>query len=208
MRKTKESEYRIYEIGFSMLDSRYLLRVQDINDVVANRHFVVGGHMKLSKAAKENLFGVSESIDEESIPSVLRNVLNIEDTVLPRYESLNQGNLRSVVLVGHSLHGEVNLLRMFGVDITSHPTVIGIFDTTPVARSVLGKGDSLELLSKALRFPYKNLHSATNDAKFTLRALIMLVHRSLREFPSTEFEDTVFKTEEGRKLAWLQAVTR
>lgn len=86
--------------------------------------------------------------------------------------------------------------------------VIKIVDTQTLAKSVLGKGGSVEYPLKAFRIPYKNLHSAANDANLTLKAFLMLIHLTLRQFPCPEFNGTVFRTEEGRKLAWLQAVAR
>ncbi|CZT02674.1 uncharacterized protein RCO7_09381 [Rhynchosporium graminicola] len=185
-RRKKENEFRIYEMGISMLDSPRLLHEEHgIDDDIINRHF---------------------AISADNIPSVLRNALNIDDTASP--SSPNQPKLRRVILVGHSLWVDIHLLQIFGIDITLHPTVIRIFDTQSITISLLGKGYSVELLLKTFCIPYKNLHSATNDASFTLRVLIMLTHRSLRKFPSPKFEGTIIKTDESRKLSWLQVVAR
>ncbi|CZS89608.1 uncharacterized protein RAG0_00940 [Rhynchosporium agropyri] len=206
-RGKKENEFRIYEMGISMLDSRRLLHEEHgIDDDIINRHFVIGGSKKLMKAARENLFGISEAISADNIPSVLRNAVNIDDTASP--SSPNQPKLRRVILVGHSLWVDIHLLQIFGIDITLHPTVIRIFDTQSITMSLLGKGYSVELLLRTFCIPYKNLHSATNDANFKLRGLIMLTHRSLRRFPSPKFEGTIIKTDESRKLSWLQVVAR
>lgn len=123
---------------------------------------------------------------------------------------MKEAKLRNIVVVGHSFHGDCKLLREAGVDmnISTLPMVIKIVDTLTIARSVLGKGGSVESLLKAFRIPYMNLHSAANDANLTLKALLMLIHRSLRQFPSPELHGTVFKTQASRRLAWLQAVAR
>ncbi|PVH81219.1 hypothetical protein DL98DRAFT_587677 [Cadophora sp. DSE1049] len=178
-RSRKDAEYKIYEIGISMLDTRHILNCE-ASDAITH-HFVV---------------------------DVITEALSMVDTETSSSPLPQQHKLSNIVLIGHGIHTDTKLLLSAGLDITHLPTVIKTLDTQTLSKPILGKNYSLSLLLQALKIPHKNLHSAANDANFTLKAFIMLVHRSVREFPSPGFEIMVFRTVEGRKLAWLQAVAR
>ena len=80
-RRKKESDFRIYEIGFSMLDTRKILEKDlPLGHAITTRHFVVGGHRRQTKAAKENIFGISEAIEADNLPAIIRETLSIKDT--------------------------------------------------------------------------------------------------------------------------------
>ena len=90
-----------------------------------------------------------------------------------------------MVLVGHGLRTDLLVLRRRGIRFEEVKTVIGILDTTYIARDLLGINFRLEALLKFLLYPIKNIHLPGNDANYTLRVLLLLAYYGLRSSHSS-----------------------
>jgi hypothetical protein len=85
---------------------------------------------------------------------------------------------RRIALVGHGFESDRHVLQRLEVDLKG--SVITTFDTRIFASEVLSplRDGSLRGILEALQCPFNNLHSAGNDANFTLRCLLLLAEKS------------------------------
>lgn len=183
----------IVEIGVSMLDTRCFTLDNPAGSLVT-RHFVVGGYKRLVHKSKEFHFGTSEHLDKKDINDVILKLLHIPDGI----EGLLQHRYRKIVLIGHGLRGDLLNLRRRGIMFEEVRTIVAKFDTTYIARDVLGLNFRLGSLLKMLNCPNENLHNAGNDANFALRAPLLLVYYGLR--PSASSPDAI------RSLTYFKAL--
>lgn len=170
-----KKEYRISQMGIATLDTRDLGCVFPLPtgvDLISTQLFNIG---HWPEANKKLLFGECTPITADDVKAVLVNALCVPD------DRTVMGHFRDIVLVGHSLDQEVNIMSQFGLNLTDIAPIIATLDTHRISNKELGKGFSLFTLLKELggvKMEHKDLfHNAANDANFTLRALLMLVTR-------------------------------
>ncbi|KAK7917026.1 hypothetical protein PG985_010634 [Apiospora marii] len=146
------------QVGLAVLDARDLGRDIKPGRVIATRNFVTGSPSYIKRASARFSFGKSIAIKTAAMLKRIKSVI-------PRD--------RHVILVGHSVRNELEMLRILGYDfVSSSMTVI---DTVRVANEVFGFwGGSLGELLVRLGCPFSHLHSGGNDASFTLRASLLL----------------------------------
>jgi hypothetical protein len=187
----------IAEIGISMLDTRNFSSHTPAGSLVslATRHFVVGGHKRLVHTARGFHFGTSEHVDPDDVNEIILKLLHIPDEL----ESLTQRRYRNIVLVGHGLRSDLLILRKRGILFEEISTIVAKFDTTYMAKEVLGMNFRLQGLLQTLHCPDKNLHNAGNDANFALRALLLLAYYGLR--PSASSADAICMLTSFKALA-------
>jgi hypothetical protein len=122
------------------------------------------------------LFGESQRMLRRDIPQFLQNTISMKSPA---------GAPSKVVLVGHHVHAELDILQEIGIDLRDHKlySIEGILNIATLTREVglpFTKLPSLGTVLKYLGIPFQKcrLHNAGNDAHFTLRALLMLAAKS------------------------------
>jgi DNA polymerase III epsilon subunit-like protein len=104
--------------------------------------------------------------------------------ILPTLESLISRS-RNIVLIGHDIRNELNVLQVLKFDL--HTSIVGILDIQRIALELFQTGPStLTSVLEALECPYNKLHTAGNDAYFTLKALLLLAERSCDNITTDE----------------------
>lgn len=147
------------QTGIAMLDTRDIDHEKDPCGLITTSQFVTGSPTYIANASKKFFFGTSTAIE----PSAL----------LESIMSMIPDN-RNIILIGHAVHVELAILTKLGFDLTAS-NILGILDTQCLAYKVLGSFKfSLKTLLRKLHCPFTHLHSAGNDAHFTLRAALLL----------------------------------
>lgn len=145
------------QVGLAVLDTKELCQVPP-DKLTSTYNFAAGSQSYVTKASNKFLFGETITIQSSAMADAIRSCI-------PK--------ARNVVFVGHAILNELQSLQALGFKFPKPPS--GILDTFQVANKVLqfwagSLGDLLVLLG----CPFNKLHSAGNDAKFTLRALLLL----------------------------------
>ena len=160
------------QIGLAILDTKEINRMPP-DKVISTHNFATGPPSYLSKASRKFMFGETIAIS----PS---NIVNHIQSSIP--------SDRNVVFVGHSIINDLQALQ--ALDFEYSVLLSSILDTFYVANEVLGCwGGSLGDLLLSLGCSFNRLHSAGNDANFTLRALLLLAARGFSKQQGEEGED-------------------
>jgi len=93
-----------------------------------------------------------------------------------------------IVLVGHGVRNELDLMELMNIDLC-HLPVVGVIDTHELFREAMGYPGKLRNVLSALNIPFRieTLHCAGNDAHYTLRAFLALLIQ--KQGPSARWED-------------------
>lgn len=174
----------VSQLGVSVFDSRQLLQSVEQYDIHSQNFTYTGG-----KRDRAFIFGEPARVPVHRIPGLLREIF---DT----HANLSGG----VVLVGHSLHMEIHQMDKFGISIESVPSIVGMIDTSILARDVLGLTGSLGRLLDTCGIPFHwgLLHCAGNDAHLTLRltlalTLQMVDRRLLNEDRKLAMQELIYR---------------
>ena len=178
------------QAGLAILDTRNIL---DPEPVISTQNFATGQHQYCARASKMFHFG-------KSITTRQQDMLENINSLIPQS--------RNIILVGHNILQDLRALKALGFDFEVFP--VGVLDTELLVREVipfwtgtLGELDIPLLVRKVipswtgtlgellteLNCPYGSLHSAGNDAHFTLRALILLAVRDCKTRTDAEYEE-------------------
>ncbi|EGX88142.1 Polynucleotidyl transferase [Cordyceps militaris CM01] len=153
------------QTGLAVLDTKDLHRV-NTTKIISTYNLITGSPSYILKSSKKFLFGNSSTIRP---PEILKSITSI----IPEN--------RVIVLIGHSVRCEVDVLAKLGFDFREN-SISGIIDTSRLANKVLGIcGNSLRELLTVLGCPFNKLHSAGNDAHFALRAALLLATRGCKD---------------------------
>ncbi|SMR45917.1 unnamed protein product [Zymoseptoria tritici ST99CH_1E4] len=171
----------VTELGLARLDMQHLEQgIQGSNIATAGRK------------RRNYLFDNYMRIDIAQLPKVIVNSLTGD---------------KQIILVGHGIAVEVGWLKKLGVPIEDLKSVVGIVDTTRLAREVLGCSRSLESVMSAIGIPYEDntFHCGGNDAFYTMQVfLAMLVRRAEEEMADLGgMEGSVYT--KVREMAWRAA---
>jgi hypothetical protein len=171
------------EVGVSILDTRDVFKLpslsSDFSDIISSESRRINHQIPLCRPTF--LFGTSDVIARDDLEQYLNSKILIKDE--------NSGN-RNIVIVGQEIRAERLAMKHIGVDLydfDKYPSVVGILDTRMLSYLVLEKSPeftyntSLDGLLESFGIPYQKeyLHVAGNDANFTLKALLMIVARSV-----------------------------
>ena len=168
------------QIGVAILDCRDLISSPPRNAILTY-NFVTGSPSYYTATAKKYLFGESIAIHQQNI------LFNLESLVPPS---------RNIILVGHGVGHDLSILRLLGFN----PSIRGILDTERIASKILPSiSTTLCGILTELQCPFQNLHTAGNDAYFTLRVLLLL---AIREYPEEEINSN-----HQEILSALEAIT-
>lgn len=166
------------QAGLAILDTKNLGSPR-IDHVISTYNFATGSSKYCTKASKRFLFGKSDTIRSSEL---LKSI----ESLMPRS--------RKIVLVGHDVSHDLRVLKHLKFDFQT--SVIGIIDTLWLANQVLSTHSrTLKDLLGEFQCPFDKLHSAGNDAHFTLRLLLLLAGYTKRN--DAEYED---------KLALLKSI--
>ncbi|KAK5691623.1 hypothetical protein LTR97_011617 [Elasticomyces elasticus] len=167
-------KYGVKEFGFAKLDTRDVIG----NALTPSPEMITGHNYALSDERMHGfMFGKTSKTDEVELATVIRDVLHVPDEQSNEYSTSTE---RRLVLVGHALQNELRILDGNGVDVANLHTVLGTMDTC----NSFGRGTTLKNLLASLHVPLPlnryskvvSLHNAGNDAHYTLRALLALLH--------------------------------
>uniref|UniRef100_A0A8H7TVB9 Gfd2/YDR514C-like C-terminal domain-containing protein n=1 Tax=Bionectria ochroleuca TaxID=29856 RepID=A0A8H7TVB9_BIOOC len=148
------------QVGLATLDTREL-HTSPPEKLISTNNLISGSSSYTSMVSSNVLFGTTAIIKPAE--------------VLQKIQSLIPSD-RDIILVGHGVRVELGILVALGF--TFSPRIASIIDTCGVTGEVLGSPHySLRELLKTLGCPHDRLHTAGNDAHFTLRAALLLVAR-------------------------------
>lgn len=154
------------QVGVAILDSRDLISSPP-QTAISAYNFVTGSPSYCAATTKKFLFGKTITIHQ-------RDVLSNLESLIPR--------TRNIILVGHGIGSDLKVLQLLGFNL--HTSIGGILDVGRIASKILPNIPStLSSILSELRCPFQNLHTAGNDAYFTLRVLLLL---AIRDYPEEE----------------------
>jgi hypothetical protein len=171
------------QVGIAILDTRILASSQ-LEKAILTYSFATGSPRYCTATTKNFLFGKTTTIRQQDILTTL-------ESLVPR--------TRNIALIGHDLKHDLHVLQILKFDLQT--SIVGILDTQKIASELLPDNSStLRDILQALQCPFDKLHTAGNDAQFTLRALLLLAEKSCtHSIISTRNQDT---------LASIQAIAQ
>lgn len=152
------------QLGIATLDTQEFCSAVHPKDIISTFNFATGPSRYLASVNIKFLFGETTQMSSSDI--------------VPKIESHIPGT-RPTILVGHGMAIELRVLQHLHFKLPK--SVIGIIDTQAITSQVFSSGHhwSLRHVLQEFQCPFDNLHSAGNDAHFTLRCLLLLVSRSV-----------------------------
>ncbi|RMJ16832.1 hypothetical protein CDV36_003455 [Fusarium kuroshium] len=149
------------QLGIATFDTNVLSQPdEDEEDLITTENYITGSESYIKKASDRFAFGESTTIQPLKAELVHRI-----DTALPKD--------RSIILVGHAVENELDIFHALGYTLT-HPNM-EVVNTVQVSNEVYGPWQcKLRSLLQWLGCPFNRLHSAGNDANFTLKAALLL----------------------------------
>ncbi|PVH77050.1 hypothetical protein DL98DRAFT_535087 [Cadophora sp. DSE1049] len=159
----KTGRIRLREVRISMLDTRDLCHQNiSLKEVISAQHY------RTVTDTKTFLFGKSVDISQDELVLILKRLFHLEDG-FPK-------PTRDLILVGHGLAFEVQVLKGLGIDLNLVPSLIEMFDTQFLGHEVFGKNFKCNLSNvvRAMGISGGFFHNAGNDANFSPRAMILL----------------------------------
>jgi len=194
----REGVIRVREMGISILDSRELIcHKKEPHEMIQTQNFRCQ-----KKPGSWYLFGQSTTVQQKEMGEILERALRQYDP---------NGKLRRVNITAHAVLTDLDTMRKcFGIDITDrdkYPSVVGVVDTELLSKTTFLMSElafesyMLQSILETLSVPYAFLHTAGNDANFTLKALLMLCVRYL------ETDDSIDPRQE-EKLAVIRCIAQ
>lgn len=109
---------------------------------------------------------------------------------------------RELALVGHDTQQDIKYLASLGVDIPDLKCIKRVLDIQSLHQSWrdLDNGSGLRTVLNDLGIQHRYLHNAGNDANYTLKALMGIVHESVRK------QEAVKNGREYELLGWATTV--
>ncbi|KAK5677430.1 hypothetical protein LTS10_010000 [Elasticomyces elasticus] len=162
----------VNQFGFAKLDTRDLIG-SAAGTAMAPADIISGHNYALARGRKDDfMFGKTTKTDSSELATRIKDVLQISD-IEKHLDTSTPG--RNIVLVGHSIQCELEVIENYSINLDDLSTVVGFIDT-----SNFGEALTLEklLVSFGLPLPRNrngvadSLHTAGNDAHYTLRALL------------------------------------
>ena len=156
------------QVGVAILDSRDLISSPP-QTAISTYNLITGSTSYCAVTEKRYLFDKTITIHQ-------RDILSNLESLIPR--------TRNIILVGHDIRNDLHVLQL--LDFNLHTSIGGILDLGRIASKLLPNIRlTLSSILSELRCPFQNLHTAGNDAYFTLRALLLL---AIRDYPEKEVD--------------------
>ncbi|MCJ1328290.1 hypothetical protein MMC10_004966 [Thelotrema lepadinum] len=152
------------QVGLAILDTKDINADQVSPDkLISTYNFSTGSLKYHTKASKKFMFG-------ETVRLCTSEIADHIQSLIP--------SSRNTVFVGHGVKSDIKALQSLNFQFPA--LLSAIIDTRQVANQVFGTfSRSLMGLLQRVECPFNRLHSAGNDANFTLRALLLLAVRGL-----------------------------
>ncbi|CAG9994626.1 unnamed protein product [Clonostachys byssicola] len=145
------------QVGLATLDTEELHTTLP-EELISTHNLILGPSDYTSKVSGNVLFGTKAIIEPAQ---VLKEI----QSLIPRD--------RDIILMGHGVHTELDILVRLGFTFSPRITII---DTLEVAKkAVKCHKYELKVVLRTLCCPHVKVHTAGNDANFTLRAALLLV---------------------------------
>ncbi|KAI0441890.1 hypothetical protein F4803DRAFT_576113 [Xylaria telfairii] len=185
----------ITQVGFASLDTRDLASLSvshNLNSLISVQMYQAEVPPQSRKATRKRrrpcIFAQTQYISQEEVPTVITENLRIQDDSEPDTPS---GQLRAIVLVGHSIREDLKVLHLLGIDISSIAPILAIIDTHTISRFILPPHHPnlpklpeqtfslMGVLAQLNCWPHPaTFHNAGNDAVYSLYAMLMLAVRN------------------------------
>ena len=170
------------QLGVATLDTQDFPTL-DPKDIISTFNFATGPPQSqyFKSAATKFLFGKTTQISYSDIVPKIKSYIP---------------EARPTILIGHDIANDLRVLQYLHFDLPK--SVIGIIDTMAVTSEVFSSKLrwSLRTVLEELQCTYDNLHSAGNDAHFTLRCLLLLVSKSVTVESVPKFQHRLKKLDE------------
>ena len=158
------------QVGVAILDSRHLISSPP-RIAISTYNFVTGSPSYCAATTKIYLFDKTITIHQ-------RDILSNLESLVPR--------TRNIILVGHGISNDLQVLQL--LDFNLHTSIGGNLDTGRIASKILPNIPiTLSSILSELQCPFQNLHTAGNDAYFTLRVSLLL---AIRDYAEEEVDST------------------
>ncbi|CAN8097250.1 unnamed protein product [Discula destructiva] len=169
----------VTEVGFGVLDTRDLKGVapgqgaENWSKLIQARHlrikeYLLVKNFKYVDGCPEKFqFGKSEIVGIDRIEKVCTGILSPKDS---------DGKPRRVVVVGHDIKQDIELLFGIDVDIYELPGLIDIIDNQRIQQhdAMFKDPQRLAVVLRALGIEHRYLHNGGNDAVYTLQSMLAL----------------------------------
>lgn len=120
---------------------------------------------------QECVFAETFHIHQRDLAATITQYLRIQ-------ASTHLDTIRKIVITGHSIKQDWNIIQRLGVDINRIAPIIGVVDTHSLSRYIIkdAPGFSLSDILTHFQCPYNSyeLHNAGNDATYTLYIMVLL----------------------------------
>jgi DNA polymerase III epsilon subunit-like protein len=178
----------ITELGVAVLDTNDAALVPPGNDATNWKQLIQAKHYRIYEyehltnttymAHTEGYtpkfrYGESETIRQSELATILHDLFHVSSA---------DNELRDVVLIGHDVRSDLDLLKLSQFDVTQLPTVKETLDSQALWRALNPPGgvqfqSSLNHLLVTLSIPFStvDLHNAGNDALLTMHAVLSIV---------------------------------
>ena len=159
----------ISQIGLTILDTRKLASIdiddfRSITSAVSNHLFVLK-----KKPFRKYCYGDPGHVKKgTSLDQILRPFLAMKN---------DKGQPRNIVLVGHSIHVDMKVLKSCGLDMNNLVHVTAYIDIAPAGSYFFSDGIrrlSLKRICQRLRIRTFSYHNAAHDSLYTLQALLLI----------------------------------
>lgn len=150
---------------------------------------------------KECVFADTFHVHQHDPAATIIRYLRIQD-------STHLNTFRKIVITGHSVKQDCNIIQRLGIDINRVAPIIAVIDTHSLSRYIIkdAAGFSLSDILTRLQCPYNSykLHNSGNDSTYTLYVTVLLAVKwatgrdlaqrelanmgRLQEFIETEFK--------------------
>ncbi|KAF3770006.1 hypothetical protein M406DRAFT_248006 [Cryphonectria parasitica EP155] len=188
----------VTEVGFAILDTRDIRGVAPGKGAENWFPLIQGRHLRIKeykqyrnrtyvRGCPEHFqYGVSEFVGIDGIEKTCVEILTPKDPAT--------GKPRNVILVGHDIHQDTELLFVIDVDVHELVGLKEIVDNQKLQQhwAKLPNPQSLSNVLSGLEIPHAFLHNAGNDSVLTLQSLLALAvlkrQESLAREPGSEKE--------------------
>jgi hypothetical protein len=158
-----------YEVGVSILNTASLKSTSQAQSPIQSHNFCIFSRWGYIKSPNRFIFGVSDKVSWKKVEDFLQRITSGGQHSNPLYKT---NNTTRIVLIGHGIKNDMLILEKH---------VSGLWQSTPITAVIdlgvlQGKmklGTLLERLKIGEDVSQKWLHSAGNDANYTLRAVLL-----------------------------------
>ena len=206
----------VRQLGFARLDTRdihSLSSSSNLESLILLSMFETNALPKSKGLERPCLFAQTQRIAPNQIPTIIRQNLYIQDS-----HTQQKNALRKIVLVGHSIRGDLKILHLLGIDIASLVQVLTIIDTHSMSRFLFPPfhptlptmpGQKFSLAGVLAELGYTprpwGFHNAGNDAVYTLYVMILLAIKRV-DTRASELSEGESTSLEGIRCAVSNAV--